>query len=207
MTATRLCSLKIASKTAIKANTYLQMYTMSNMSLMQPCPMVQWLFHIANLTWFILLLLSFSCNRFCNFDLITTVLLMEHIPTKCSYTGIICNQMVQDKKKAWQDLKLKLIHVVLSYVQKVQCRRSPKDFIYESPLSLHFCTRSTLHLRPVQCTISDYAPLAWPFQTKNSYVHEVGREWYHCTPTNFSALHSFDIKFDKFCGFFRKYWL
>ena len=90
------------------------MYTRSNMNLMQPYPMVQWLFHIANLTWFILLLLSFSCNVFCNFDLITTVLLLEHIPTKCSYSGIIFNQMVQGKKdtarfKAAKTLSMKVL--------------------------------------------------------------------------------------------------
>ena len=90
------------------------MYTSSNMNLMQPYPMVQWLFHIANLTWFILLLVSFSCNGFCNFDLITTVLLLEHIPTKCSYAGIICNQMVHDKKdttrfKAPKTLSMKVL--------------------------------------------------------------------------------------------------
>jgi hypothetical protein len=65
------------------------------------------LVHIAFAIIFLQWILQFRLDK-------TTVLLLEHIPTKCSYAGIICNQMVQDKKdtarfKAPKTLSMKVL--------------------------------------------------------------------------------------------------
>ena len=78
-------------------------------------------------------------------------------------------------------------HTCCSKLQKFQCMRSPKDFIYESPLSLHFCTRSTLHLRPVQCSVPFQIMHPWLglFKLKITMFMRLGGSDITALPTTF----------------------